>query len=46
MNNKIAEVMNGVSGELSEHKLRAFYEVLSTLDENISFQLKEEKYGN
>ena len=46
MNNKIAEVMNGVSGELSEHKLRAFYEVLSILDENISFQLKEEKYGN
>jgi len=46
INSKISEVMTDVSGELSEHKLRTFYEVLATLDENIAFQLKEEKYGN
>ena len=43
---KIAEIMGEVSGEIPDHKLKVFYEVLSIIDENISFQLKEEKYGN
>lgn len=46
INQKIAEIMESVSGEIPDHKLKAFYEVLGILDENISFQLKEEKYGN
>lgn len=45
INEKIAEVMENVSGEIADHKLKVFYEVLSTIDENIAFQLKEEKYG-
>lgn len=43
---KIAEIMGHVSGDIPVHKLKAFYEVLSIIDDNISFQLKEEKYGN
>ncbi len=43
---KIAEIMGKVSGEIPDHKLKVFYEVLAIIDENISFQLKEEKYGN
>ena len=43
---KIAEIMGHVSGDIPAHKLKAFYEVLSIIDDNISFQLKEEKYGN
>lgn len=46
INQKITEIMENVSGEIPDHKLKAFYEVLGILDENISFQLKEEKYGN
>ena len=42
---KIEKVMEDVGGEIPEHKLKIFYEVLGILDENISFELKEEKYG-
>ena len=45
INQKIAEVMGDVSGTIAEHRLRVFYEVLGIIDENISFELKEEKYG-
>lgn len=45
INSKIAEIMSNVSGEIADHKIKVFYEVLAILDENISFQLKEEKYG-
>ena len=46
INQRISEIMGSVGGEIPEHKIRVFYEVLSILDENISFQIKEEKYGN
>jgi DNA-binding MarR family transcriptional regulator len=45
-NDNIAIIMGEVSGSIPDHKLRTFYEVLSIIDENIAFQLKEEKYGN
>lgn len=45
INKKIAEIMDNVSGEIADYKLKGFYEVLNIIDENISFQLKEEKYG-
>lgn len=43
---KISEIMAEVSGTIPEHKLKTFYEVLGIIDDNISFELKEEKYGN
>ena len=43
---KIAEIMTEVSGEIADHKLKAFYDVLIAIDENIAFQVKGEKYGN
>ncbi len=46
INEKIAQIMEEVSGSIPDHKIRTFYEVLAIIDENISFQLKEEKYGN
>ena len=42
---KIAEIMNNVSGNIADYKLKGFYDVLEAIDENISFQVKEEKYG-
>ncbi|MBQ2809999.1 MAG: MarR family transcriptional regulator [Clostridia bacterium] len=45
INQKIAEIMTEVSGTIADHKLKIFYEVLGIIDENISFELKEEKYG-
>ena len=45
INQKISEIMENISGDIADHKIKVFYEVLSILDENISFQLKEEKYG-
>lgn len=46
INQKIEQIMEEVSGSIPDHKIRTFYEVLTIIDENISFQLKEEKYGN
>lgn len=46
INQRLAKIMENVSGEIPDHKLKVFYEVLTIIDENISFQLKEEKYGN
>ena len=43
---KIAEIMGKVSGDIADHRLKVFYEVLMIIDENISFQVKEDKYGN
>ena len=46
INDNISQIMGEVSGSIHDHKLRTFYEVLAIIDENIAFQLKEEKYGN
>lgn len=46
IHDSIAEIMGEVSGNIPDHKLRTFYEVLLVIDDNIAFQLKEEKYGN
>lgn len=43
---EIAKIMAEVSGEIADHKLKAFYDVLTIIDENIAFQVKEDKYGN
>ncbi len=45
INEQISEIMKHVSGEIPLEKIKVFYDVLSILDDNISFELKDVKYG-